>query len=121
MRKTALVHHPIYAKHDTGPGHPETPLRYTRVMEALQEDSEFWSSLVEITPEKASKGSIQAAHSPQHYKTVEEAFARGDDRLDADTVISMQSFDAALYGAGGAVAAVEAVLQGEARNAFVAS
>ena len=119
MAKTALVHHPIYAKHDTGPGHPETPLRYTRVMEALRGDGEFWSSLVEITPEKASKGSILAAHSSQHFQMVEEAFERGQDRLDADTVISMSSFDAGLFGAGGAIAGVEAVMQGEAKNAFV--
>lgn len=89
-------------------------------MDALKDDSEFWSSLTEITPEKASKGSIQAAHTPQHYKTVEDAFERGNDRLDADTVISMQSFDAALFAAGGAVAAVDAVMQGESDNAFVA-
>ncbi len=90
------------------------------MMEALKGDSEFWDSLVEITPEKASKGSIQAAHSPQHYQTVEEAFERGHDRLDADTVISMSSFDAGLFAAGGAIAGVDAVMQGEARNAFVA-
>src|SRR4051812_20398003 len=112
MPKTALVHHPIYAKHDTGPGHPETPLRYVRVMEALREDSGFWASLVEITPEKASKGSIQAAHTPQHYQVIEKAFERGQDRLDADTVISMQSFDAGLFAAGGAIAGVDAVMQG---------
>ena len=120
MRKTALVHHPIYAKHDTGPGHPETPLRYTRVMDALRGNVEFWNSLVEITPDKASKGTIQAAHSPHHYKTVEEAFERGYGQLDADTVISIQSFDAGLFAAGGAIAAVDAVMQGEADNAFVA-
>ena len=117
---TALVHHPMYAKHNTGPGHPETPMRYERVMEALQGDAALWSSLVEITPEKASKGSIQAAHSPQHYKTVEEAFERGLDRLDADTVVSMQSFDVGLFAAGGAIAGVDAVMQGESGNAFVA-
>jgi acetoin utilization deacetylase AcuC-like enzyme len=89
-------------------------------MDALQDDNEFWSSLVEITPEKATKGSIQAAHTPQHFKNVEDAFERGNDRLDADTVISMKSFDAALYGAGGAIAGVDSVMQGEARNAFVA-
>lgn len=120
MRKTALVHHPIYAKHDTGPGHPETPLRYTRVMDALRGDEELWNSLVEITPAKASKGSIQAAHSPQHFRTVEQAFERGYGQLDADTVISMESFDAGLFAAGGAIAAVDAVIQGEVDNAFVA-
>ena len=118
--RTALIHHPIYEKHDTGPGHPETPLRYAAVMEALREDQDLWASLVEITPEKASKGLIQAAHTPQHYKRVEGAFEHGNDRLDADTMISMKSFDASLYAAGGAIAGVDAVMKREADNAFVA-
>ncbi len=117
---TALVHHPIYQKHDTGPGHPETPMRYQVVMDALREDEKFWNSLLEITPEKASKGLIQAAHSPAHFKHVELAFANGIDRLDPDTTISMQSFDASLYAAGGAIAGVDAVMRGGAKNAFVA-
>ena len=118
--KTALVHHPIYQKHDTGLGHPETPMRYEAVMTALREDAGFWERLLEITPEKASKGLIQAVHSAQHFKRVEGAFENGADRLDADTIISMASFDASLYAAGGAIAGVDAVMQGEAKNAFVA-
>jgi acetoin utilization deacetylase AcuC-like enzyme len=118
--KTAVVHHPIYKKHDTGPGHPETPLRYEAVMEALTGDEQLWSSIKEITSEKASKGTVQAAHTPQHFKRVEEAYAAGFTHLDADTVVSMQSFDASLYAAGGACTAVDAVMQGEAENAFVA-
>ncbi len=117
--KTALVHHPIYEKHDTGIGHPETPLRYSTVMDVLRDDEKFWSQLVEITPEQASKGLVQAAHTPQHFKRVENAFDNGLDRLDADTTISMKSFDAAMYATGGAVAAVDAVMQGDADNAFV--
>lgn len=116
---TAIIHHPIYQKHDTGTGHPETPLRYEVVMKALQDDSDLWGSLKEITPEKASKGLIQAAHTPRHFKLVEHAFGEGYDRLDADTVISMQSFDASLFAAGGACAGVDAVMQGEAKNSFV--
>jgi len=117
---TALVHHPTYAKHNTGEGHPETPLRYDAVMKGLREDDVFWKSLKEIVPEQASKGRVQAAHSPRHFKRVENAFADGLDRLDADTVISMRSFEASLLAAGGAIAAVDAVMSGEANNAFVA-
>jgi acetoin utilization deacetylase AcuC-like enzyme len=118
---TAIIHHPIYEKHNTGLGHPETPRRYKVVMDALQSDADRWGSLTEITPEKASKGLVQAAHTPQHYKRVEGAVENGLDRLDADTVISMKSFDAALYGAGGVIAGVDAVMKGEVRNAFVAA
>jgi len=117
--KTALIHHPIFEKHNTGIGHPETPLRYDVVMKALRGDKKLWENLNEITPEKASKGLIQAAHTPQHFKLVESAFAEGLDHLDADTSISMQSFDASLFAAGGAVSGVDAVMTGEADNAFV--
>jgi acetoin utilization deacetylase AcuC-like enzyme len=118
---TALVHHPIYEKHDTGYGHPEMPERYRVVIDAIKRDEELGKALVEITPDKASQGIVQAAHTKEHFRRVEEAFANGFDRLDADTVISMQSFDASLFAAGGAIAAVDAVMQGEARNAFVAA
>lgn len=117
---TALIHHPIYRKHHTGYGHPETPERYSVVVNALKSDTALSESLVEITPEKAPQGIVQAAHTKEHFRKVENAFADGLDRLDADTVVSMQTFDAALFGAGGACRAVDAVMQGEAKNAFVA-
>ncbi len=118
--RTAIVHHPIYERHNTGPGHPETAERYRAVMSALKNDATLWDNLIELTPDKASQGLVQAAHTKEHYKRVEDAVANGLDRLDADTVISMASFDASLHAAGGAIAAVDAVMQGEADNAFVA-
>lgn len=117
---TAIIHHPIYQKHDTGLGHPETPARYEVVMNALKSDEKFWNDLKEITPEKAPQGIVQAAHTKEHFQRVENAFAAGHDRLDADTVISMKSFDASLFAAGGACRAVDSVMSGEAKNAFVA-
>jgi len=117
---TAIVHHPIYEKHDTGPGHPEMPSRYRVVMDSLQEDEGLWDSLTEITPEKASQGLVQAAHTKEHFRRVEGAFANGLDRLDMDTTISMKSFDASLYAAGGAISAVDAVMSGDVKNAFAA-
>ncbi|HMU34405.1 MAG TPA: histone deacetylase [Pyrinomonadaceae bacterium] len=117
--KTAFVHHPIYEKHDTGPGHPETAARYRVIMDAVSGDAALWDQLVEITPEKASKGLIQAAHTREHFRRVENAVEDGEGMLDADTVVSMRSFDAALFAAGGACRAVDSVLNGEAKNAFV--
>jgi acetoin utilization deacetylase AcuC-like enzyme len=117
---TAIIHHPIYQKHDTGFGHPETPQRYEVVMNALQSDGEFWSSLKQIEAKEVSKGIIQAAHTKDHYKLVETAFERGYEALDNDTMISIKSFEAAVYAAGGVCRAVDAVMAGEAANAFVA-
>jgi acetoin utilization deacetylase AcuC-like enzyme len=118
--KTAIIHHPIYQKHDTGLGHPETPRRYEVVINALKNDKKLWESLTEIQPEQVSRGIIQAAHTKEHFEHIEKAFSEGVEFLDADTVISMQSFDAALYGAGGVCRAVDVVMSGEAENAFVA-
>lgn len=116
---TAIVHHPIYEKHDTGPGHPEMPERYRVVIDSLKGDQELWNRAVEVIPDKAAQGIVQSAHTKEHFKRVESAFANGLDRLDMDTTISMQSFDASLFAAGGAIAGVDVVMQGSARNAFV--
>ena len=118
--KTALIHHPIYREHDTGPGHPETPLRYEVVINAIKADNELQKHLVDIKPDAVTKGLIQAAHTPQHFKRVEQAFEEGWQQLDMDTVVSPKSYDAALFAAGGAVAGVDAVMQGTAKNAFAA-
>jgi len=45
---TAIVHHPVFREHDTGPGHPENPSRYSVVMDALRGDTELWSGLREV-------------------------------------------------------------------------
>jgi len=116
---TAIVHHPVFEKHDTGAHHPEKPERYTTVMNALRADERVWSDVVEIEAEEARRGYIQACHTPQHFKHVEEAVREGLGYLDADTMISMHSLEAALRGAGAACQAIDAIMEGTARNAFV--
>src|SRR2546427_2574738 len=116
---TAIVHHPVFEKHDTGAHHPEKPERYTTVMSALRGDQRLWSDVVEIEAEEARRGYIQACHTPQHFKHVEEAVREGLGYLDADTMISMHSLEAALRGAGAACQAIDAIMEGEANNAFV--
>ncbi|MEZ5344348.1 MAG: histone deacetylase [Pyrinomonadaceae bacterium] len=118
--KTALIHHPIYRKHETGIGHPESPKRYEVVMNALRADEELWNSLSEIEASEVSKGVIQAAHTKEHYKLVESAFGKGYEALDNDTMISMKSFEAAVLAAGGVCKGVDEVMNGNADNAFVA-
>ncbi len=116
---TAIVHHPVFEKHDTGPGHPETPERYSVVMSALRSDAKLWSNTIEIEANEARRTDIQACHTPQHVKHVERAVNEGDTYLDADTTVSVFSLEAALRGAGAACRAIDAVMKGEAANAFV--
>lgn len=116
---TAIVHHPVFEKHDTGPGHPERPERYSLVMEALRGDADLWSNVVEIEADAARRTEIQACHSPQHFKRVERVVNEGTGYLDADTTVSVHSLEAALRGAGAACRAIDTVMAGEATNAFV--
>ena len=116
---TAIVHHPIYREHETGEGHPERPERYTVLMEALRGDEKLWPELLELQAGAATRGAVQACHTPQHYKTIERAVSEGTGYLDADTIVSMRSMDAALAAAGGVCRAVDAVMKGEASNAFL--
>ena len=116
---TAIIHHPVFEQHDTGPGHPESPERYSVVMQALRGDTELWPRLLEVEAAPAPRGDVQAAHTPQHFKHVERAVSEGLGYLDADTAVSMRSLEAALRAAGGACRAVDMVLKGEARNAFL--
>lgn len=116
---TAIVHHPVFAEHDTGPGHPESPSRYSVVMNALRGDAELWAKLHEDKARAAPRGDIQACHTPQLYKQVERVVSEGTGYLDSDTVVSMRSLDAALHGTGAACQAIDLVMRGEAANAFV--
>jgi acetoin utilization deacetylase AcuC-like enzyme len=86
-------------------------------MEALRSSSEL--DLVEVKAISAPRGDIQAAHSPQVYKTVEKVVSEGTGYLDSDTVVSMRSLDAATHAAGAPCQAIDMVMRGEVKNAFV--
>src|SRR3712207_1857707 len=117
--KTAIIHHKVSAQHDTGAGHPERAERYGVIVEALRGDRELWPRLLEVEAAPAPRGDVQACHTPQHFKRVERAVSEGIGYLDADTIVSMRSLDAALHAAGGACRAVDMLMRGEARNAFL--
>lgn len=116
---TAIVHHPVFEKHDTGAGHPECPERYRIVMDALRSDGDFWSKVREVEATEAARTVVQAAHTPQHFKHVEQVIRDGKGYLDADTSVSVYSLEAALRGAGAACQAIDLIMNGEAANAFV--
>jgi len=116
---TAIIHHPIFHEHDTGPQHPESPSRYSVVMNALRGDSELWSKLLEIQGRESPRGDIQACHTPQLYKTIERVVSEGTAFLDADTVVSMKSLDAAVRATGAACQAIDLIMTNQVTNAFV--
>lgn len=115
----ALIHHPVSAQHDTGTGHPECPPRYTNALDALRSSAELWGSLVVREAPPAPRSDVLACHTPQLYKRIERAVDEGTGYLDADTIISLHSLEAALRAAGGACAGVDLVMSNEASSAFL--
>ena len=118
---TALFTHPACLAHDVGEWHPECPDRLRYVLRALEAE-EFSGLLRELAP-LATHEQLERVH-PADYVTAILAITpsgRGPVMLDADTGMSAGSAEAALRAAGGAIAAVDAVMEGWARNAFVAT
>lgn len=116
---TALFTHDACLGHETGPGHPESPARLKAVISALNDDS--FASLDRREAPLATVDQISRMH-PRDYVTQVLAHIpkTGAVRLDADTVASPGSGEAALRAAGAICAAVDAVVAGEVKNAFCA-
>lgn len=116
----ALFTHPAALAHDTGAGHPECADRVRYLLRAL-EAQEFSDLLREMAP-LAPVAALEVAHTKAHVERV-LALAPGPGEIepvDADTFVSAGSLEAALRAAGGAMAAVDAVMEGWAKAAFVA-
>jgi acetoin utilization deacetylase AcuC-like enzyme len=116
---TLLLSHPACLNHLTPAGHPERPDRLRAIEQAL-EDERFQMLAREQAP-KAPLDVIALAHPMDYIEAVRDASpAEGTVRLDADTSMSPGSYEAVLRGAGGAMRAVDEVMNQKAANAFVA-
>lgn len=117
---TALYTHDDGDSHVTPPGHPEQVARVQRVRARLA-GPEF-AGLDRRDCPVGTDAQIGLCH-PQAFidGIVAAEPASGTVALDADTHLSPGSVMAARRAVGGAVAAVDAVMAGQVRNAFVAT
>jgi acetoin utilization deacetylase AcuC-like enzyme len=113
---TMLFTDPFFLKHETG-RHPETAERLRSITERLER-----AGLVKrcqageykpLTEEEVGK-----VHGPKQIVRVKQLALHGGGHIDADTVVSPDSFQVALAASGACVAAVDAVIKGTARNAL---
>jgi acetoin utilization deacetylase AcuC-like enzyme len=103
----------------TPAGHPERPDRLRAIEQAL-EDERFQLLAREQAP-RAPLDVIALAHPMEYVEAIRDASpAEGLIHIDADTSMSPGSFEAALRGAGGAMRAIDEVMNQKAANAFVA-
>ena len=116
---TRLYTHPACLEHDPGSYHPESPERLRAVLDAL--DGPDFMRLERCAAPEASLDEVALVHPRRYVERILAAVpARGHVGIDADTVLSPASGRAALRAVGAVVAAVDAVVAGEADNAFCA-
>ena len=116
----AVFTHKDCLLHDTGKGHPEQIARLEVVLDALKQPS--FAALEWQEAPKATAAQLYLAHDQDYVDDILAAApASGYKYLDADTVISPDSINAALRGAGAICAAVDHVMEGKSTTAFCAT
>ena len=116
----AFVSHADCGRHDTGWEHPEHVGRLRAVLRAVGRDLALFESLQHVEARHATPEALTLAHDPQYVAAVWSMAEDGGGRLDADTVVSAGSWDAATAGAGAALDGLDLVMAGTARRAFAA-
>jgi len=123
LRPTGMLSSPVFLEHDTGPGHVERPERLQAIFQALGK-SGIIADLLPGEAQPVAADHVLAVHAESHLEAVRDAVNRarkeGRVAIDADTQVSERSLVAALSAVGAALAAGDAVVSGQWKNAFCA-
>src|SRR2546427_2159182 len=101
-----VVFHPACQRHDPGLGHPERPDRIVALLAALRAP-EMASTVEWCEARPATREALERVHSARYLDGLERLARQGGGAVDADTVMSAESWDAGLAAAGVALGAVE--------------
>lgn len=120
--ETLVVYSDIYLKHQTGLDHPENPNRLIAIMEGLKRFKLLERPEIRLEePRKAQLGDVYLVHSADYVGLVENFCLRGGGILGtwgSGVVCCRESFEVALYAVGGALKAVDDVLDRRFRNSI---
>ena len=113
---TRVYHHADCMGHVTPPGHPEQVARLAAVERGLSD-----LPVERHEAPIAADDEVLRCHPAAYLAKLRRAIpTEGWVALDGDTILSPGSLTAALRAVGGIAAAVDAVMAGQAQNAFVA-
>ena len=116
---TLLVSDGIFLEHRVPEGHPERPERLRAITDALTADQ--FDPLIRRGAKPVDDAVLTTAHTEAYVALLRSRMPdEGEVPLDADTWVSPRSFEVASNAAGAACLAVDAVMGGEAANAFCA-
>jgi acetoin utilization deacetylase AcuC-like enzyme len=111
------LEHPSSVRHDTG-AHPERAARMVAIERELS--ARDWLGFERVSSPEIDRVLLQSVHPEEYIAAIEQVCASGGGFLDLDTVVSADSFEAALHAAGGAVQMVDLLLDGAAPYVFSA-
>jgi len=112
--RTGIIYHSDYLKHDTGL-HPENKERLISIISHLKKTG-MLERLELVKPRCAQLNELQYIHHRDHIEKVRRS-CEIKLQLDPDTILSTESYDVAMLAAGGAITAVDAVLD-NVQNSF---
>src|SRR3954453_8542322 len=107
--------HPSSVEHETG-AHPENKARIPAIESELARRG--WLGWEPREAPEVTTAQLERIHPAEPIEHIRSTAAAGGGWFDADPLASPGSWEAALHGAGGACAVVDAVMSGEAPNAF---
>ena len=121
---TAYYSHPDCRAHDMGRGHPECPQRLDAISDHLIATG-LDVALTRRDAPQVDLRELELAHSTRYVAELGErlksvAESGRSMALDPDTIACPATWNAALRAAGAAVAATDAVIDGDVANAFCA-
>jgi acetoin utilization deacetylase AcuC-like enzyme len=113
---TLLYYDPLFLEHRTGT-HPERAERLVQVMRHLERTA-LDQRCRRPAWEPVSSNRLALVHAPEYEAALAAYCRQGGGRIEADTVCSERSYDAARLAAGAACDAVERVLRGDDTQAL---
>ena len=106
----------MFLEHETGE-HPENGRRMMATL-ALLEECGLLAKLSRIDARDATPDELALVHDARYVEAVHQAARDGGGWVDPDTLITPRSYDVAARVVGATLVATDAVMAGDAANAF---
>ena len=117
---TDLVYHDVFIKHEMSMGHPESPDRLRSAMNFAKKAGLLENEKLNLlTPEPVNLDLVYTIHDKRYLDGVREKSNQGGGFYTLDTAVNQYTYEAALLAAGGGVGAVDRIMAGTTKNAFV--
>lgn len=131
MKKTGFIWDESYFWHQTGQGalninsggwiqadtHAENPETKRRVKNLLDR-SKFIKELQQIEPRPAIRKEVEMNHAPVYLDRLKQLSDAGGGDAGEHAIVGPDTYEIALLSAGGALTAVDAVMQEKVQNAY---